>query len=155
MFIRAGDVFYQSPEGDAAPETFAGNSRSVVAFDMDGDGDLDLAVNNFAGPPVLLENLQKARGNHWLEVRLRGKSPNTRAVGAVIEAKVGKKTMRRLVTLGNGYLGQDGPLVHFGLGRARKTDLHISWPDGTEQWIRGVKADAVVEVTQAAGGGPG
>jgi hypothetical protein len=151
MYIRDNNTFYLAPQGPAAPESFEGNSRSVVAFDMDNDGDLDLLANNYAQPPRLLRNDTKGDG-HWLKVALQGEGANTRAVGAVLELTAGGRTMRRIVTCGDGYLGQQDGVVHFGLGDAKAGDLTVRWPDGTEQVLQGLAADALHEVSRASKG---
>ena len=147
MFVRDGDTFYQTAEHGDASETFAGNSRTAVSFDMDNDGDLDLAVNNYAQPPKLLENTQ-GRGNAWLKLRLTGKGDNTRAVGAIVELQASGKTQRRVVTCGDGYLGQEDEAVHFGLGKAKDATVTVTWPDGTKQSMGTLAAGQVHAVAQ-------
>ncbi len=129
MFVFAEDTYWQGPV--EAPESFEGNSRSVVAFDADQDGDLDLVVNNFGQAPRLLENIQRTR-NTALRLRLRGRDRNTRAVGAVIEIRSGKTVQRRQITAGLAYLGQDDEVVHVGLGKAKAADVTVVWPDGSK-----------------------
>ena len=58
------------------------------------------------------------------------------------------RTMRRLVTCGDGYLGQQDERIHFGLGEATTGDLTVRWPDGTEQTYKGLTADAVHEISR-------
>ena len=48
------------------------NSRSTAYLDWDGDGDLDIAINNFQDAATMLRNNSQARGNHWIKVRLIG-----------------------------------------------------------------------------------
>lgn len=146
MFVQADETFYLTPT--AAPEAFPGNSRSVVAFDMDQDGDLDLAVNNFGQPPRLLENVQHT-ANTALRIRLRGTGANTRAVGAELEIRTGKRVQRRQITAGLGYLGQDDEVVHVGLGRSKVADVVVTWPDGKTSAHRKLGAGAVHVLSQS------
>jgi hypothetical protein len=147
LFLRDGDAFWLADP--ASPEAFAGNSRAVVAFDADRDGDLDLAVSGYAEPPRLLRNDQ-ATGNGWVEVRLKGTGVNTRGVGAVLVASAGGRTMRRQVTCGVGYLGQDDDVLHLGLGRAKCATVEVTWPSGTTQRFGKLAAGQIHELVEAA-----
>ncbi len=147
LYLRDGQTFYLADPG--SPEAFAGNSRSVVAFDADGDGDIDLAVNNYGDAPRVLRNDQ-ATGKRWVKVRLRGTGVNTRAIGAVLEARAGGQTMRRQVTCGWSYLGQDDEVMNLGLGSATKADVTVQWPDGTTERFPGLAAGKTHTLTQKA-----
>jgi hypothetical protein len=148
MFLRDAGMFYRAPA--SSPEAFAGNSRAVVAFDADHDGDLDLAVNNYTSPPRLLRN-EQSTGKRWVKVRLKGTGVNTRAIGAVLVARAGGLTMRRQVTCGVGYLGQDDEVMNLGLGKATKADVYVSWPGGTTERFEGLAAGTTHELTQGSG----
>jgi hypothetical protein len=145
MFLQDAGFFYLANPN--SPEAFPGDSRSVVAFDMDGDGDLDLLVNNFRQPLVLLENTQSMK-NHWVKVRLKGAGLNTQAIGARITAKAGDKKILREVNCGTGYMGQNEDVVTIGVGQATKVELTIRWPDGKTQTIPDVEVDKLREIKQ-------
>ena len=57
---RESNVFYVNQDGKLknlslrSGADFAGNSRSTAYLDFDGDGDLDIAVNNFQSPATML-----------------------------------------------------------------------------------------------------
>ncbi len=126
MFVRDQDVFYQLPT-NAAAEGFAGDSRSAVAFDMDNDGDLDLAVNNFRQAPRLLRN-EQATDNRFVGLQLVGPAGNPSAAGAVVELTAGGSKQRRVVTCGDGYLGQMDRYVHFGVGTSKSVSVTVTLP---------------------------
>jgi hypothetical protein len=145
MFLNDEGFFYQAPPSSA--EAFAGNTRAASAVDVDLDGDLDLVTNQFHQSPRVLENRQRS-GNRWLKLWLRGKAPNTGAVGAVVTVKVGDKTMRRQVTCGRGYLSQADGSISLGTGDAKTVDATIRWPDGREQKLSGLATNKIHEIKQ-------
>ena len=128
MFVNDGGFFFLANE--KSPEAFAGNSRGVVALDMDRDGDLDLVVNNFRQPLMMLENTQKA-GNNWVGLRLRGGGANSGGIGASIAISTrgpNKTTVVRQVTCGSMYLGQDEDVITVGIGTSPEADIAVRWP---------------------------
>ncbi|HSO34289.1 MAG TPA: FG-GAP-like repeat-containing protein [Labilithrix sp.] len=148
MFVQDASMFYLAPP--TSPEAFAGDSRSVVAFDMDQDGDLDLLVNNFRQPLVLLENTQKA-GNHSVKLRLKASGLNPNAVGARVTVKAGTKKVLREVSVGGLYMGQDEDVLTVGIGAATKADeITIRWPDGKTQTVKDVEGGAKVQEIKEA-----
>lgn len=123
--------------------------RGLAIGDFDGDGRIDVVVNNLDGTPELLHNELKNVGN-WLIVKLTGKAKNTNAVGAIVTLTIGSRTQRRLIRSGTGYISQDDFRVHFGLAQAETVDaLRVLWPDGTSTERTKVKANQVIEVRQA------
>ncbi len=123
-------------------------SRGLAVGDFDDDGRLDVVVNDLDGAPQLLHN-EIEGGGHWLRVKLRGKAPNTDAIGALVTVTVGGRTQRRIVQSGTSYISQDDMRAHFGLGVATAADLvEVLWPDGTKTRRERVKADQQIELRQ-------
>ncbi len=123
---------------------------SLVAFDFDRDGDLDLLqtakVHPDPGSVRLLENRTPTSG-HWLVVQPRMALPNRRAIGAVVRARTAAGEQARVITAGISFLGQEPAEAFFGLGAtARLTALTVTWPDGRLSKLGGVAADRVLEV---------
>ncbi len=58
-------------------------SRGAAYADIDGDGDLDMAVTANNGPAVLFRN-DSGHRNHWLRVKLVGASSNRDGIGAKV-----------------------------------------------------------------------
>jgi hypothetical protein len=134
---------------------FRGNSRSTSYLDLEGDGDLDIAVNNFHAKAKLFRNDAPARGLHWLKLQLVGdpaRGSNRDAIGARIVATTPDGLrVRRYVQGGSGYLSMNPKQVHLGLGRAESADVRIVWPNGDEETLRGLAADRTWLVRQGAG----
>ena len=114
---------------------------SLVAFDYDLDGRLDMAqtidssevtngefsrIRLLHNEPDPLEPTQ-----NYLVIRPRIPGLNHYAIGAVIRVKIGDLTLSRLITAGTSFMGQEPAEAHFGLGNADAVDdVSVQWPDG-------------------------
>jgi len=127
---------------------FTRSSRCVAAGDFDGDGDLDLIVNNFNHEPYLLRNDSKP-GN-WLQIDLTGTSSNVDAVGARIHVVAGSRSWHRQTANSQGYLTQSSARVHIGLGDVDEVDrIEVFWPGSTEpQVLKTPTINQVVSIAQ-------
>lgn len=123
--------------------------RGAAYADVDGDGDLDLAVTQNGRRVVLLRNDQ-ASGHHWLRVRLVGTTGNRGGLGARLTLRADGVTQQRTLHPSRGYLGQVELPVTFGLGNAARIDeLTVTWPDGQAQRVAVDAVDREITVTQA------
>jgi hypothetical protein len=122
--------------------------RGAAYADVDGDGDLDVALTQAGGPALLIRNDQ-ALEHHWLRVRLVGRRSNRDAIGASIELRAGGATQRRRVMPTRSYLSQVELPVTFGLGAADHVEaLRITWPDGSTQDATPAVLDRSIEIEQ-------
>ena len=122
--------------------------RGAAYADIDRDGDLDVALTQIAGPPLLLRNDQRL-GRHWLRVKLVGKRANRDAIGAWIELTAGGVVQRRQVMPTRSYLSQVELPVTFGLGQSDRIDgLKVTWPDGSQQTIQTAQVDRLLVLDQ-------
>ena len=119
--------------------------------DLDGDGKLDLVINNMDSKPTVLKNVTTDPG-HWLELQLTGnisrKSPRD-ATGAVVFVTANKIRQRQDVVSGGSYASQNDRVLHFGLGSATRVDkIEIKWPSGVTELVPAGKIDTKMKVVE-------
>lgn len=149
VFRGMGDGKFADVSHDAGPvmdvKTVA---RGACFGDYDNDGKVDAFVVNLGAAGTLVHNVSPS-ASHWIAIQLRGHKSNRDGIGARLEVTTGKRTQVAERVAGSGYMSQDDPRVHFGLGQATKIDkLTVRWPSGKEQVLENVAADRVLTVEE-------
>jgi hypothetical protein len=143
----------------AAPASALANawpSRGLAIGDLDGDGRLDVVINNIDSRPAILRNVATPSG-HWVNVRLVGdveKKTSRDAIGSIAYLTTGKIRQRLDVISGAVYCSQNDPTLHFGLGAATRVDkLEIQWSNGAIEAFQVPTIDRTVTIIQGKGAG--
>ncbi len=124
---NTGGGFERMPDWGLGSER---GGRGAAQGDLDGDGDLDIVVNNLRGNAQLFENRLCGGASLQVELRQPG-SANPAAIGATAFLETPAGRLRRDVRVTRGYLSSDPGQLHFGFpADAQPRLLLIRWPDG-------------------------
>jgi hypothetical protein len=134
--------------------------RAVAFADIEGDGDMDFFYAQKRSYNMLIRNDLAGAKGHWLRVRLVSPKGQAGAFGAKVKiyeaGQVGKPSSLvcfREARSQEGYLGQNDPVLHFGLGRRSKVDVEVRFLDGTVGARRKVTANQTIIIEGRRSGG--
>ena len=122
--------------------------RGACMGDYDNDGDMDVLIVNLNDSCRFLRN-NKGNQNNWLILNLTGTSSNRDGIGARIKISSDGKEQITQKKSTTGYLSQNDPRIHFGLGKCEMVErIEINWPSGKIQVLEDVSANQILEVKE-------
>ena len=138
-------VLFHNIGGSAFEEVSAVNGvdndrdgRGLIVADLDNDGDQDMVALNANQKALMYENIHPTPGSQ-ISIELEGAKSNIGGFGTQVTAYTPSGLFYRETNAGNGFQSQSTPLVHIGLGAAKKVDdLEVKWLSGKRQRFQNV-----------------
>ncbi|GAC1382896.1 MAG: VCBS repeat-containing protein [Ginsengibacter sp.] len=125
-------------------------SAGMAYADFDGDGDIDVVINNTNMEATLLENKlidNKTKDANFLRIKLTGDSLNLNGIGAFINIYYEGKKQTSEFTPYRGYMSSVENVIHFGLGHCQKIDsLIVVWPNAKKEKLENIKANQTINI---------
>ncbi len=145
-YRNRGDLTFEEV-GTAWGFDLVGVSQGMALGDLDGDGDLDVVVNNLNAPAGLFRNNASAPR---IAVRLRGVAPNTRGIGARIEVHGGPVPIQGQEMMSGGrYASADDNVRSFAAGSAtNRLRIEVTWRNGRRSIVPDAVANSLYEIDE-------
>ncbi len=147
-FRNRGDLTFEET-GPRWGLDHASVSGGMVTADLDRDGDADLVINNTGSAPEIYRN--NATGGR-ISVRLSGKAPNTRGVGARVSLLGGGLTQSREMIAGGVYASGSEPVLTFAAKGEGPFSIEVVWRNGNRSLIEAVAANHEYLIEESGSG---
>jgi enediyne biosynthesis protein E4 len=154
-FRNNGDLTFSNQGAQWGLDT-RGFSNGAAYGDLNGDGALDLVVNNLDEEASVYRNNARAQSkNHYLQLKLVGNGANRFGIGAKVSVWAGASSQLQEMMPSRGFQSSVDYVLTFGLGHHVSVDsLTVVWPDGRVSLRANIAADQRVVVEQAASTAP-
>lgn len=123
--------------------------RGACFGDYDNDGDIDVYIVNLNDHGALLRN-NKGNQNNWISLYLIGETSNRDGIGARVTISSGGIKQYTQKKSSSGYLSQNDPRLHFGLGDNEMVEsIEVIWPSGKVQVLENIKAGQFLTIKES------
>jgi hypothetical protein len=140
VYINDGNGAFS--EGPSIPVTGIIDPRAIAFADIENDGDLDFAIGVKGTHNWLIRN--NLDGGNWLKIQLISPSGQAGAFGAKVfiydatdDSLIGMREAHSIA----GYLAQNDPILHFGLGNLTAVDVRVEFLNGDVEVYETVSAE--------------
>lgn len=157
-FMNNGSGSLSPSSTVSIPNADVDDPRSVALADLDNDGDLDFVMTGKLSWAHVIKN-QLSTSYHFLKVKLVSPQGQAGAFGAKVyvspenQGGIYPKRGGNLTQIGLreacgaiGYLGQNDPVLHFGLGTHTAVDVTVEFVCGRRATSRNVSADQTITI---------
>jgi hypothetical protein len=149
-FRGAGDMTFsnESAAWGLATPSF---SNGAAYGDLNGDGAIDLVVNNVNQEAFVYRNNARALlTNRYLQIALDGESPNRMAIGTKVTLRSGDAMFYQELMPTRGFQSSVDYLLTFGIGQIDTVEsVTVEWPDGRVSVLEDVAANQRITIRQS------
>jgi len=125
-------------------------SNGCAYGDLDGDGDLDLVVNNVNMEAFVFRNeSRQILKNNYLQFQLNGNAGNTFAIGTSVKLYFGDNIIIQELQPSRGFQSSMDYVMTIGLGEQEKIDsIQVLWPNNMVTFLENVKVNQKLILSQ-------
>ncbi|MGI9180854.1 MAG: VCBS repeat-containing protein [Longimicrobiaceae bacterium] len=148
-FRNNGDLTFSNAGAEWGLNT-AGFSNGAAYADLNGDGALDLVVNNINQEVSIYRNNARAlTGNRYLQLQLEGEGHNRFGIGAKVTLRSGDRVFFQELIPSRGFQSSVDYVLTFGIGDLDLIEsVTVEWPDGRGSVLERVAANQRLTIAQ-------
>ncbi len=149
-FRNKGDLTFENQSANWGVAT-PGFSNGAAYGDLNGDGGLDLVVNNINQEAFIYRNnVRTLLDNRYLQIKLEGDGSNRFGIGSKVTLRSGDRMFFQELMPSRGFQSSVDYVLTFGIGGLDAVEsVMVEWPDGRVGIQRDVAANQRLIVRQS------